>query len=181
MRVFFDTEFTGLHRNTTLISIGLVSEDGRTFYAEFNDFDQTQLNDWLRDNVLSHLQFIGIDSSTPILNLEHHVMKSNRHGVTLALSDWLAQFESIEMWADCPAYDWVLFCDLFGGSLHVPKEIFPNAFDVATLLNLAGIDPTVNRDEFVGLSDVTIHNALDDARLAKACYEKVAMTVTKSV
>ena len=40
MKVFFDTEFTGLHRNTTLISIGLVSEDGRTFYAEFNDYDR---------------------------------------------------------------------------------------------------------------------------------------------
>jgi len=35
-RIFFDTEFTGLHKDTTLISIGLIAEDGRTFYAEFN-------------------------------------------------------------------------------------------------------------------------------------------------
>ena len=32
MKIFFDTEFTGLHKNTTLISIGLVSETGDEFY-----------------------------------------------------------------------------------------------------------------------------------------------------
>ena len=55
MKIFFDTEFTGLHRNTTLISIGLVSENRRTFYAEFNDYNDRQLNDWLKQNVLPHL------------------------------------------------------------------------------------------------------------------------------
>jgi hypothetical protein len=34
-KIFFDTEFTGLHQGTTLISIGLISECGKTFYAEF--------------------------------------------------------------------------------------------------------------------------------------------------
>lgn len=33
-RIFFDTKFTGLHQNTTLISIGLVSDEGERFYAE---------------------------------------------------------------------------------------------------------------------------------------------------
>lgn len=33
-KIFFDTEFTGLHQNTTLISIGLVSDEGERFYAE---------------------------------------------------------------------------------------------------------------------------------------------------
>lgn len=28
MKIFFDTEFTGLHKDTTLISIGLISELG---------------------------------------------------------------------------------------------------------------------------------------------------------
>ena len=38
MKIFFDTEFTGLHKDTSLISIGLVDEDGKTFYAEFLDY-----------------------------------------------------------------------------------------------------------------------------------------------
>ncbi len=52
MRVFFDAEFTGLHQHTTLISIGLVAEDGREFYAEFTDYDEGQVDSWLEKNVI---------------------------------------------------------------------------------------------------------------------------------
>ena len=41
MKLYFDTEFTGLHKNTTLISVGLIAEDGQEFYAEFTDYDIT--------------------------------------------------------------------------------------------------------------------------------------------
>ena len=43
MRIFFDTEFTGLHQNTTLISIGCIDENGRTFYAESTDYVDLKL------------------------------------------------------------------------------------------------------------------------------------------
>ncbi len=55
MKIFFDTEFTGLHKNTTLISIGLISEDRRCFYAELTDYDEKQCDDWIEENVLKHL------------------------------------------------------------------------------------------------------------------------------
>ena len=45
MKIFFDTEFTGLHKNTTLISIGCIDEAGRTFYAEFIDYDRSQYDE----------------------------------------------------------------------------------------------------------------------------------------
>jgi hypothetical protein len=51
-KIFRDTEFTGLHQDTTLISLGLISEEGTTFYAEFTDFDKTQLEDGLKENVI---------------------------------------------------------------------------------------------------------------------------------
>jgi hypothetical protein len=38
LKVFLGTEFTGLYQNTSLVSIGLVTEDGKTFYAEFDDY-----------------------------------------------------------------------------------------------------------------------------------------------
>lgn len=173
MKIFFDTEFTGLHQSTTLISIGLISESDRTFYAEFNDYNQAQLNDWLRDHVMPHLQFRDIDIAMPELDLEHHVMKASRPIVKETLSKWIAQFDAVEMWADCPAYDWVLFGALFGGALNIPQQIFWNAFDVATLLNVAGIAPDIDRKKFVGLPEMNLHNALDDAKLTKACYEKL--------
>lgn len=31
MNLFFDTGFTGLHKSTTVISIGIVLEDGRNY------------------------------------------------------------------------------------------------------------------------------------------------------
>lgn len=36
-QLFLDCEFTGLHQQSTLISLALVS-GGRSFYAEFNDY-----------------------------------------------------------------------------------------------------------------------------------------------
>jgi len=38
MKIFFDTEFTGLHQNTSLISIGCIDEECRTFSAELTDY-----------------------------------------------------------------------------------------------------------------------------------------------
>ena len=41
MNIFFDTEFTGLQKDTDLISIGLISENNDVFYAEITDYDKT--------------------------------------------------------------------------------------------------------------------------------------------
>jgi len=46
MTIFLDTEFTGLHQSGQLISLALVSMDGRWFYAEFTDYDAESLSDW---------------------------------------------------------------------------------------------------------------------------------------
>ena len=93
-KVFFDTEFTGLHQSTTLISIGLISECGKTFYAEFTDYDKTQIDDWLTENVINKLMFKDeIGSGGNAL--------SNFYGNTIfiksELSHWLAQFNSIKL------------------------------------------------------------------------------------
>ena len=56
MKLFFDTEFTGLHQKTTLISIGIISDTNETFYCELDDYDRTQINDWLEENVIKKLK-----------------------------------------------------------------------------------------------------------------------------
>jgi len=55
MNLYFDTEFTGLHKDTTLISLGVVAENGQKFYAEFIDYDVTQCDRWIKENVLKNL------------------------------------------------------------------------------------------------------------------------------
>lgn len=44
-------------KKTTLISIGMVADDNRHFYAELVDYDKLQLNDWLIKNVIANLKF----------------------------------------------------------------------------------------------------------------------------
>ena len=53
--IYFDMEFTGLNRNTDPISIGLVDNIGRSFYAVFNDYDESKITDWLKENVIPYL------------------------------------------------------------------------------------------------------------------------------
>lgn len=177
MKVFFDTEFTGLHQKTTLISIGCVSEDGKTFYAELNDYDQTQVNDWIRENVIKNLRGDeGMQKNYAEGDNDELFLVGNKPHVMSALHSWLCQFESVEMWSDCLAYDWVLFCDLFGGAMGIPKNVNYIPFDLCTLLQVLGSDADVNREEFAygkGVSVTGKHNALRDAQVIKDCYFKL--------
>ena len=182
MKIFFDTEFTGLHQKTTLISIGLVSEDGRTFYAEFADYDKSQLDDWLKENVIANTLFLKgennfIQASTDLNNYCH---VGANGGIKADLEDWLSQFESVEMWSDCLAYDWVLFNQIFGHAFNIPKNVYYIPFDICTLFKMKGIDPDINREYFALDSGIVFgegkHNALWDAKIIKACYEKLVLT-----
>lgn len=54
MNLFFDCEFTGLRKDTTLISLGIVAENGKKFYAEFTDFNWRYVDEWIQKNVLDN-------------------------------------------------------------------------------------------------------------------------------
>lgn len=99
MKIFFDTEFTGLRQDTTLISIGLISETGDTFYAEFTDFDRSMCDDWIEENVIKNLKYYGrldIDTvyrttfSTKTKNISI-VMLDSASAIADALKKWLSQ------------------------------------------------------------------------------------------
>lgn len=173
-KVFFDTEFTGLHKDTTLISIGLVSDCGKEFYAELNDYDESQVDDWLRENVINNLKFNHEKWFAPPINNHKYNIKSNKEGVMNHLDMWLSQFEEVEIWSDCLAYDWVLFNDIFGHAFNIPSNVLYIPFDICTLFKVKGIDPDVIREEFAEMINVEDkHNALHDARVIKACYDKL--------
>lgn len=54
MKVFFDTEFTGLQKDTNLISIGFVDENDNELYLEIKDTDVSQVDNWIKENVLDN-------------------------------------------------------------------------------------------------------------------------------
>lgn len=189
-KIFFDTEFTGLHQNTTLISIGLTSECGKTFYAEFNDYDKTQIDDWLQKNVIANLKFKepkkgedeyyvatrSEDNKTPndLYKSYSIELRDDTFNIKIQLKQWLEQFEDVEMWSDCLAYDWVLFNEIFGHAFNIPKNVYYIPFDLSTCFKLSGVDPDVDREIFAGLdSNNQKHNALWDAMVIKKCYENL--------
>jgi len=196
LKVFFDTEFTGLHQNTTLISIGLISEDGRRFYAEFNDYDKSQVDDWLRDNVISKLRF----SEPPEGEDEHWMwskqsveMRGDSKTIARYLEDWFQELlggpvswvdygddtpakieePSIELWSDCLSYDFVLFNQLWGHAFNIPKCVYYIPFDICTVFKVQGIDPDIHRETFAQMHEIdedSKHNALWDAEVIRQCY-----------
>lgn len=189
MRIFFDTEFTGLRQDTTLISIGCVAEDGAAFYAELVDFDRKQMTEWIVENVYVHL-WSELPYEPPPPGVLY--VRGDTIGIAGLLAKWLTlqsnknavygdmrnifpdrHPQKLEMWSDCLAYDWVLFCNLFGGPFGIPENVYYIPFDLATLFKLKGIDPDISREEYAGMTGGNKHNALHDALMIKACYEKV--------
>lgn len=187
-KVFFDTEFTGLHQYTTLISIGLISECGKTFYAEFNDYDRTQIDEWLQNNVINNLKFKEPKQGegeyyVATRSEENKVPNDLYKSFSIELRDetsvikhqllqWLEQFEQVEIWSDCLSYDWVLFNQIFGHAFNIPKNVYYIPFDICTLFKIKGIDPDINREEFANMKDGSQkHNALWDAKVIKRCFE----------
>lgn len=177
-KIFFDTEFTGLHQGTTLISLGAISECGKTFYAEFTDYDIDQLDDWLWENVITKLTLKDYPESGIILgeNGKSIEMKGNTNLIKEQLEIWLLQFEEVEMWSDWLSYDWVLFNQIWGHAFNIPKNVYYIPFDICTVFKIKGIDPNISREKF-GCGEVYFempkHNALWDARVIKMCYEKL--------
>lgn len=180
MRIFFDTEFTGLHRYTTLISIGLVTEHGDTFYAELSDYDKTQVDNWLRKNVIANL--VGGHDN---LYKENYKVYGNKSYVSQHLNEWLSNFEDIELVSDVCHYDMVLFIDLFGTAFDLPKNVNPACHDInqdiAKYLSISETEAfDVSREKFLNLSRKEKkankkHNALDDALVIKRIYNKLSV------
>lgn len=177
MNLYFDTEFTGLHKDTTLISIGIVSEDGRSFYAELTDYDKSQINEWLQENVINNLSLrnlFGDEGFMSCDNDDNFMMTGNTREVAEKLNKWISQFNNVKIWSDCLAYDWVLFNHLFGHAFNLPNNIYYIPFDICTLFEIKGIDADISREEFINNSvKGNKHNSLYDAKVIKACYEKL--------
>lgn len=52
MKYWYDTEFDENGKTIELISIGIVSEDGRNLYLENSDADLSIVNPWVKENVI---------------------------------------------------------------------------------------------------------------------------------
>ncbi|AIW03366.1 RNaseH [Bacillus phage Mater] len=173
MRLYFDFEFTGLHQNTTPISLGVVAANGKCFYSEFTDYARDQVDDWIQKNVIDNLMFNEDGPFCEILG-DYAYVKGTANDISNAFCHWLTKFDKVEFWGDCLSYDGVLLNELFGGGLNAPANVDYIFYDICTLFKVFDIDPDISREAFIDRPiDGAKHNSLYDSKVIQACYEKL--------
>jgi len=201
MNLYFDTEFTGLVPNTTLISLGIVAETGEKFYAEFSDFNELLVTPWIEENVLQNLWLLPNDKSTAFQFDKENLLwyhKGNTEQMRDALLIWLDHVrkdgDRIQFVSDVCHYDFYLLQNqVFGGAFKMPDYINPVCYDICQDICewvYMGVGNNFNRTENMhnafdvsreelvetftegkGIPSGKKHNALYDAEIIKSLYE----------
>lgn len=177
MRYFYDTEFLEDGRTIELISIGIVAEDGREYYAVNSDapWDRIRKDDWLMDNVVRHLpthstgqvvKRVGFGESGYSwggISMSSTKVKP-KWVIANEVRDFLLAEPNPELWADYAAYDHVALAQLWGPMIRLPRGLPMFTRDFQQRWHDAGC-PELPRQA------TGEHDALDDARHLRATFE----------
>lgn len=175
-RVFYDWEFFEDGRTIKPISIGMVTDDGREYYAvnAAMPMDRIRHHEWLMSNVVPHLPLTPA-SQAPLERYLSNSLANRGHAYDIELDvthpdvkepseiaddvrDFiLAAAPDIELWAWYGAYDHVTLCQLWGKMIDLPKGIPMWTNDLRQERHRLG-NPEMPRQA------AGEHNALDDAR-----------------
>lgn len=182
-RYFYDTEFLEDGKTIDLISIGIVADDGREYYAVNSEapMDRIRENDWLMRNVVSSLpvtssrslerylahqqnscpkpslEFVHLDTTATVVRPRRVIANEVRDFLLVADAD-------LELWANFAACDFVALYQLFGRMIDLPEGVPMFTHDLQQELRRAGNPPMPQQA-------AGMHNALEDARHLKACFE----------
>src|SRR6185312_1287796 len=189
MKYFFDTEFIeGFHKPLfgkrrhfiDLISIGIVCEDGRTYYAVSNEFKYKDADKWVQENVIDKIEGELFQSQSTyaktyfnfgLKSLLKQFGKSNKQ-IAEDIKEFINMPKHIhfegedrktlepEFYGYYADYDWVLFCSLFGRMIDLPKGWPMMCFDIQQMITEYKIDK--NR-LLKDVPQTNEHNALSDA------------------
>lgn len=174
MKVYLDTEFTHLFhptKETKLISIGLVTEDGeRSFYAELSDsYDVSDCSDFVIEAVLPLLDAPELPERIDYKNVYAKMTKSQcrEH-----LAYWIAAIqEHVEINSDAPSYDWPLLTDLFHGYawpillFKKCRNCYPSSIHEDRYLQA--------EEHLYGGGIYRRHHALDDVKVMRLCNQLI--------
>lgn len=161
MDCFYDCEFLENGRTIRLISIGMVCEDGREYYAILSDpllIRDALAHPWLRKNVIPSLPVIPRDDGLFLWDEEHPDFKNIKTREQVA-SDVLKflDVDNPQLWAWYGAYDHVALCQIWGSMVDLPMGIPQWTNDLRQEYERLG-RPRMPEQPFGN------HNALEDAR-----------------
>lgn len=180
-----------------MISIGIVAEDDREYYAINRQCNFRNANDWVLENVLlpiglnrqgvrypdvrmegySEFDRLYVENVDPFLKHRNHIKEDILRFVgydteSQGLIGWDAlngkslPDRSIDFWGYYADYDWVVFCQLFGRMIDLPKGFPMYCRDIKQLCDDLGNPPLPKQEKGE-------HNALEDARWNRMIYQKL--------
>jgi 3'-5' exoribonuclease Rv2179c-like domain len=165
VRIFYDWEFIEDGRTIDPVSVGMVTDDGREYYAVNSDFNQRRFRKsrWLMENVLPGLPQLHGEARLhypKVLIDRHHPAVKPRGEIAHEVRDFILSTTDPELWAWYAAFDHVCLAWLWGPMIALPKGVPMWTNDL--------------KQECVRLGDPRVpeqsgreHNALDDARHAR--------------
>lgn len=151
MRFFYDLEFGDTASVVTLVSVGVVAEDGREYYAVSSEFDPLAVHPWVAEKVLPQLPPSPTWKPRAVIAAE------------------LEQFfgDDPVWWAWFGAYDHVALCQLWGAMPGLPRAFPRITLDVRQLWEHLGRPRLPPQTE-------GLHDALVDARNVRLKYDALA-------
>lgn len=175
MKYWLDTEFIEDGKTIDLISIGIVAEDGRVFYCEVIEAELWRADEWVKKNVLPHLRcrrgsqphWIAFDGE-----VGGYWARDSIAGAIKEFCD-PATYGKPEFWGYYADYDWVVFCQLFGRMIDLPKGFPMYCRDLKQWADMLG-NPELPKQ------DSTEHHALADARWNHVAYDFLNGLATSS-
>lgn len=174
----YDTEFLEDGKTIELISIGIVCEDGREYYAVNADMpvDRIRTQEWLCENVVPHLPLwtkcerlssnrslfhVNLDMRSILVRPKWVIANEVRQFLVGNLQDRdeaVAKEELPQLWAYYGAYDHVALCQLWGPMIAHPRFMPMYSHDLKQEMDRLRIESAeVPQPE-------NAHDALADAR-----------------
>jgi hypothetical protein len=155
-KFFIDTEFFEDGKTIDLISIGVVAEDGREFYAcsldaQLHRIHAADKDGWMRDNVLAQLP--PYDGA----------FWMSRPEIRRRLELFVHMDPDPKFWGYYSDYDWVAFCQLWGKMIELPSKWSKYCLDLKQYAVMLG-------NPKLPAKPAGAHNALTDARWNSDVY-----------
>jgi hypothetical protein len=151
MKYWIDTEYIDRPGTLDLISVGLVAEDGREFYAESSQVDWSRASRWTLQTVRPQLEGPGMPQEY----------------IGYGVRTFMEHDEHPVFWGYFPAFDWVAFTWLFGGLADLPFHFPQLCLDIKQWAVELG-DPDLPAQQ--GQK----HHALADARWTRDAWAHLA-------
>ena len=158
MKYFIDTEFTEgphtsifgyRHHAIQLVSIGIVAEDGREYYAINDKYNPRLSNDFVKNHVIPNLNepFLVRDNWEVVCDLGSYLGSIKTISeIKTDINQFICPFDKASEYAGAGSidegfvgyltenppefygyysdYDWVVFCSIYGSMVNLPKP-FP--------------------------------------------------------